>query len=78
MYACSQKLHIIMELATGGDLAGHIEKRAKTGEHYSEEVTHVASSAQTARIDLFLQAIRHFGAGLLQAVAFLHRNHVLQ
>jgi serine/threonine protein kinase len=54
-----EKLHIIMDLANGGDLAGHIEKRAKTGEHYSEE------------------AIRHFGAGLLQAVAFLHRNHVL-
>ena len=36
-----------MDFATGGDLAGHIEKRAKTGEHYSEEVTHATSSAQT-------------------------------
>ena len=75
---CSQNLYIVMDLANGGDLAGHIKERARTGEHYSEEVRHVASSAQTARIDLFLQAIRHFGAGLLQAVAFLHRNHVLQ
>ena len=67
-----------MDLANGGLLAGHIKERARTGEHYSEEVTHVASSAQTARINLFLQAIRHVGAGLLQAVAILHKNHVLQ
>ena len=75
---CSQNLYIVMDLANGGDLAGRIKERARTGERYSEEVRHVASSAQTARIDLFLQAIRHFGAGLLEAVAFLHKNHVLQ
>ena len=77
MYACSQKLHIIMDFATGGDLAGHIDKRAETSEHFSEEVMHTIQCTECVT-EICRQTIRRFGAGLLQAVAFLHKNHVLQ
>merc|ERR1711865_137296 len=54
-----ENLYIVMDFATGGDLARHIDERAKTRAHYSEETT------------------RQVGAGLLQAVGFLHQNHIL-